>query len=152
MPCSLCFCADANRFHTDTAGEERRQRNESAQREQARLCARRDTNLAREESRWAGMAATAAAEEKRIDSKRAIGLAAKKNAPSLPFNPITLEYSGGAAGRALQHQDDMVKYRSALRTHNLYSRGNGDYNPISGAPRIDLAPPPKPQTPAAPQR
>ena len=93
------------------------------------------------------MGAASLAEEARIADKRAIGLAAKKNAPSLPFNPITLQYSGGYAGGMLAHQDSMIKYRSALRTQNLYSRGNSDFNPVTGQPRLDLAPPPKPQTP-----
>lgn len=141
------YLSDADRFHTDVAGEERRRRDQAGLAQQNRLLAKRDAALARDEKRWEGMAAQAAAEDQRMDRKRELGLAAKKNAPSLPFNPITLEYAGNASGGMLQHQDEMVKYRSALRTHNLYSRSNGDYNPITGEERRDVAPPAKPQTP-----
>jgi hypothetical protein len=138
---------DADRFHTDVAGEERRRRDQAGLAQQNRLLAKRDAALARDEKRWEGMANEAKAEEDRMHRKRELGLASKKNAPSLPFNPITLEYAGNYSGGMLQHQDNMVKYRSALRTHNLYTRANGDFNPITGEERRDVAPPQKPQTP-----
>jgi len=144
----LWLYSDSKRYITDVAGEERLKRQAAAAKEQARLASLREAALARDEKRWGRMAAESAADERKIATKRSSGLAAKKNAPSLPFNPITLQYGTGYDGGLLQHQDEMVKYRSALRTNNLYSKSNGDYNPISGAPRLELKPPAKPQLPA----
>ena len=138
---------DAQRFHSDTAGEAKRERDNKAAQEAARLAQRRDNNLAREEKRWVDMSAQAQADADRLESKRASGLAAKKNASSLPVNLISLEYRTDRAGSLLAHQDSMVKYRSALRTQHLYDRGNSAYNPITGAPKLEVAPPAKPQTP-----
>lgn len=139
--------SDADRFRTDVAGEERRRRDAAQVAQQQRLVQKRDSALAREERRWESMASASVAEDHRMDRKRALGLAAKKNAPSLPFNPITLEYGNNYDGGMLQHKDEMVKYRSALRTHNLYTKQNGDFNPVTGEPRRDVNPPAKPQTP-----
>jgi hypothetical protein len=153
LPSSFIFCyyffsfLDADRFHSDVVGEERRFRLDLASKESKRLLLKRDQNLIREEKRWELMANQQKKEEDRMDKKRIEGLAAKKNAPSLPFNPITLEYSNNYDGGALQHHDDLIKYRSALRTHNLYTKQNSAYNPVTGALRLDVQPPPRPKTP-----
>lgn len=141
------FLSDADRFHTDVAGEERRRREQQGQAQGARLMQKRAAAMEREEKRWEHMGAAAAAEEDRISRKRELGLAAKKNAPSLPFNSITLSYESSREGAQLQHRDNLSKYRAALRTHNLYTRQNGEYNPITGQPRLSVAPPAKPDTP-----
>lgn len=118
-----------------------------SERQAARLLQKREAALARDEARWESMSAAAAAEESRLAQKRASGLAAKKNAPSLPFNSITLQYDSTRDGAALRHQDDLVKYRAALRTHHLYSRANGAFNPITGEALRSTQPGPKPSSP-----
>ncbi len=75
------YQSDAQRFQTDVAGEERARRQQSAAKEQARLAQRRDGALARDEKRWASMAAESAAAEAKIARKRSSGLSSKKNAP-----------------------------------------------------------------------
>lgn len=141
------YMSEHDRLHTDVAGEERRRRDAASRAQQQRLLQKRDSALAREEKRWEGMASETRKEEERLERKRTNGLAAKKNQPSLPFNPITLEYSNSYSGGMLQHHDDLTKWRSALRTQNLYTKQNGEFNPITGALRMDVTAPPKPQTP-----
>jgi len=141
------YSSEADRFQTDVAGEERARRLAQSEREQLRLQAKRDAALQRDERRWEAMSHAQQQEQKRIESKRRAGMASKKNQGSLPFNPITLEYSNSKEGSLLQHHDDLVRWRSAVRTHNLNERQNGNYNPITGQERATQPPPARPPPP-----
>lgn len=132
------YIDDHERFQKDVAAEERRRREVTRAKEEKRILHLRDDTLARDERRWHDMSERAAAEEERIARFRATGYKATKNQPSLPFNPITLQYRDDTKGVRLKYDDDMVKYRALLRTKNMYERENSNYNPINGAPRFSF--------------
>jgi len=80
---------------------------------------------------------------------------AKKNASGVPYNTVTLQYNDGADGERLRylsnlflldssyfnlaccinrHEDDMVRYRGALRAQHLVECGDtrADYDILNG--------------------
>jgi hypothetical protein len=75
-------------------------------------------------------------EQEKVDRMRASGMKSRRNHPSVPYNPITLEYNASKEGAQLKFQDDSVKYRAAIRSQNLGSHSTcTNYNPITGEDR-----------------
>jgi hypothetical protein len=60
--------------------------------------------VAREQQRWARMAAESAAEEERLAQARASGMRAKRNMGSEHFNIITLAYHSTPQGQNLRYK------------------------------------------------
>ena len=69
----------------------------------------------------------------------------KKNNPGLAFNPITLEYDKSIQGEVLRNRDDQTKYRAQLRSNNLETRNNCNYNIFTGEHRMLMNNPVKPK-------
>ncbi|RLN59073.1 hypothetical protein BBJ29_004367 [Phytophthora kernoviae] len=148
-PQSQGFMSDADRFHTDTAGEERVYRNEARTRVKMQDERRRQETVSRDMRRWEAMDASAAEERRRGEALRASGSKARRNKCGEPFNPITLKYNDGKDGERLQAADAAIKHRAMVRAQNLQHHNSREgINPITGDPirRIqtrDLLPPPQ---------
>ncbi|KAF4319232.1 hypothetical protein JM18_006016 [Phytophthora kernoviae] len=148
-PQSQGFMSDADRFHTDTAGEERVYRNEARTRVKMQDERRRQETVSRDMRRWEAMDASAAEERRRGEALRASGSKARRNKCGEPFNPITLKYNDGKDGERLQAADTAIKHRAMVRAQNLQHHNSREgINPITGDPirRIqtrDLLPPPQ---------
>ena len=58
-----------------------------------------------------------------------------------------IQYNDGKDGEELRYQDDLVRYRAALRSQNLMVCGDTrvNYDIINGSGRPLHAPPPMPQ-------
>jgi hypothetical protein len=76
---------------------------------------------------------------------------AKKNASGVPYNTVTLQYSDGVDGDRLRHQDDMVRYRGALRAQHLVECGDTrvDYDILNGKSMQHQMAPARPQPSAS---
>ena len=61
---------------------------------------------------------------------------------SVPYNPVTLKYNDSLDGLRMEYSDNMTKYRGEVRSLSLYSKGNGQANPITGEP-LQYVPQPK---------
>lgn len=129
------FMSDADRFHSDTAGEERAQREAHNARAKTHLERRRVDSVQREVARWKDMDAASAVEEQRLHALRQSGTKALRNKGGAAFNPITLQYNDGKDGQRLQAADQAVKHRAVVRAQNLQHHNSRDgVNPITGAP------------------
>ena len=117
------FMADADRFHTDTAGEAKRQWDAKIKRDQNILETKRVDRLQTEEKRWAKIGQAKAAEAQTWDEARASGEKAKRNASSVPYDMVTLQYHPSLDGEKLRYHDDKIKYRAAVRSENLLKNG-----------------------------
>lgn len=141
------FMSDADRFHSDTAGEERAHRDERNARAKLQLERKRYDSVQREIKRWSDMDAASAEEEKRVLALRQSGTKALRNKGGAAFNPITLQYNDGKDGQRLHAADQAVKHRAVVRAQNLQHHNSREgINPITGEPvrRIavrDLLPP-----------
>lgn len=148
-PKSQGFMSDADRFHSDTAGEERAAREERNARVKIQHERKRYESVQREVQRWKDMDAVSAAEEQRWHAMRQSGTKALRNKGGEAFNPITLQYNDGKDGQRLMAADQAVKHRAIVRAQNLqHQSSRGGINPITGDPvrRIamqDLLPPPQ---------
>ena len=72
---------------------------------------------------------------------------ARKNSSCVPYDTVTLKYDEGKGGEELRYQDDLVRYRAALRSQNLMVCGDTrvNYDIINGSGRPPHQPPPMPQ-------
>lgn len=147
-PKSQGFMSDADRFHSDTAGEERAHRKEHNARVKVHQERRRYDGVQREIKRWSDMDAASAADEKKWQAMRQSGTKALRNKGGEAFNPITLQYNDGKDGARLLAADTAVKHRAVVRAQNLqHHNSRAGMNPITGEPlrRIvlqDVMPPP----------
>ena len=133
VPEALSFMSDADRFHTDTVGEEKGVRDQIIQRREQKFENKRNTFLDREESRWNQM------EQERINEQRTLetmqnSSKGTRNHSSVAYDAVTLEYHATPAGQQQKFEDDMSRYRAGVRTEKLHRYGSGDgFNPITGA-------------------
>ena len=139
--------ADADRFHTDTAGEAKKQRDDRAAAAKALTDQKRAVRIVGEEQRWEAFEQRDQAEADRWNAIRADekNTMARRNNISVPYNPISLQYNDTLDGLRMQYADNMVKYRGEVRSLTLQKLGNGSANPITGAPLPYV---PNPQLPA----
>ncbi|POM74073.1 Hypothetical protein PHPALM_9017 [Phytophthora palmivora] len=148
-PQSQGFMSDADRFHSDTAGEERVVREKARARVLMQQERRRREAVDRDVRRWDAMDAANAEEKRRWDALRASGSKARRNKSGESFNPITLMYNDGKDGERLQAADAAIRHRATIRAQNLqYNNSREGINPITGEAvrRVqtrDLLPPPQ---------
>ena len=69
----------------------------------------------------------------------------RRNAQSVPYNPITLGYHNSLGGEQLRNQDEHIRYRAATRAKNLLARMSyTPYDPITGEDKTTKQLPPAP--------
>lgn len=146
-PSAAGFLADADRFHSDVSGEELQERQERYHRTQRIYEHKREHNAQKEEQRWQKMEEAKAAEAAYWEHQRQLGTKSKKNSSGVPYNTLTLQYDDGIDGERLRHNDDMVRYRGALRAQNIVQQGDTrvSYDIVNGASLAPQLPPARPQ-------
>lgn len=129
------YLADADRFHSDVSGEEMQRRQAKYDRTQQIYENRRQENAIKEEERWKKMEEMKDAEEKYWEQQRELGTKSQKNSSGVPYHMLTLQYNDGSDGERLRHNDDLVRYRAALRAQNMVANGDTrvTYDIINGA-------------------
>mmetsp|Transcript_33364 Transcript_33364/g.33990 ORF Transcript_33364/g.33990 Transcript_33364/m.33990 type:complete len:228 (-) Transcript_33364:155-838(-) len=137
------YLSNADRFHSDTSGEEYLQRQEKVARKQRALEFRKNQGITREEDRWNRIDQLKKAEEERVQKLREAGIKAKKNESGVAYNITNLQYMENDSGKVQQYSDDLVRYRAKVRTQNLVTKGDTrvGYNIISGTGRDPMTPP-----------
>ncbi|OQS05726.1 hypothetical protein THRCLA_02173 [Thraustotheca clavata] len=134
-PGSQGFMSDADRFHTDVAGEEKVVRESRMAKHQMVYDNKRQNNQIREEQRWKTMDAKAAEERQRWDRMREDGGKARRNKSSCEFNLVTLKYNDGKDGDRLKKADSEIRHRATVRAANLqFQNSRAGINPITGDP------------------
>ena len=133
------FLADADRFHSDTAGEEFLDRKKKFDRKQQIYSNTRQSRAGEEESRWRKIEEGKEEEERYWAGQRETGVKSMKNKSCVPYDPLTLQYDDSHAGEKLRHDDDMVRYRASVRSDNLVKQGDTrcGYNIISGVGNVE---------------
>ena len=141
------FCSDADRFHTDVAGEEFLKRRARYEREQTNYASKREGRVKQEEQRWAALQEEKQQEDAYWSNQREIGVKDKKNKSSVPYDALTLQYAPGLDGERLRLHDDKIRYRAALRSRNLQTKGESrcGYDILNGRDKPDLRLPEEPQ-------
>ena len=141
------FCSDADRFHTDVAGEEFLKRRARYEREQTNYATKREGSVKQEEQRWAALQEEKQQEDAYWSNQREIGVKDKKNKSSVPYDALTLQYAPGLDGERLRLHDDKIRYRAALRSRNLQTKGESrcGYDILNGRDKPDLRLPEEPQ-------
>ena len=144
QPVAVGFMSDADRFHTDTVGEEKGVRDVALQRREEKFERKRNTFLDREEARWNTMEREREIEGQKLEILQNSSKGTR-NHSSVAYDPLTLEYHATPAGQQQQFEDNMTKYRAGIRTEKLHRYGGGDgYNPITGAELQPLSLPRRP--------
>ena len=108
---------------------------------------KRERALQRDTQRWASMLEREAAQRAYLHSLQLSPTKALKNAPSMPIHMLTMKYTETEGGVHLQHSDQAVKWRAAVRSAELDRKGNSEWNPVTGARREAMPHPPRPATP-----
>lgn len=145
LPTASGFMSDAERFHSDTAGDEKKRRDLGSMRKRQQIAAKRRERLERDEQRWMGMEREYVGDKVRLEKIRDKGTKFKNNKISVPYDPITMKYDQSDEGSKLKYKDELVMYRAELRKESIQRRRDGDFNPITGAPvqRVHVPPPPQ---------
>lgn len=131
------YLSNADRFHSDTAGEEFLVRQEETRKKNAAIAFRKRQAEERERARWEKQDNKLKQEEEYWEKLREDGCGSKKNQSLVAYDITSLQYSQSVAGEEAKYEDDMVRYRGQLRTHHLVTKGDSraSYNIISGNPR-----------------
>jgi len=134
QPNAAGFLADADRFHSDTAGEEFIDRKAKFDRKQEIYNNTRNRRATTEESRWKKIEESKETEERYWAGQREKGVKAMKNKSCVPYDPLTLQYNDSYDGEKLRYADDMVRYRAGQRAENIVKHGDtrSGYNIING--------------------
>lgn len=131
------WMSNSDRFHTDTAGEEKLERNEKYKKQMEAIDYRRNKAINREEERWKQYDADIKKEEQRQLDMRESGIKSKKNKSAVAYDITTTQYHQSTNGVQQKYDDDMVRYRAKVRTHVLSKQADTrvDYNILTGAAR-----------------
>jgi hypothetical protein len=134
QPNAAGFLADADRFHSDTAGEEFLERKAKFERKQQIYNNTRERRAENEETRWSKIEESKEVEERYWAGQRESGVKAMKNKSCVPYDPLTLQYNDSHDGEKLRYADDMVRYRANIRAENIVKHGDTrcGYNIING--------------------
>ena len=134
-PSAQGFLPDADRFHSDTAGEERMLREDRAMRKRMAIDKKRFDSIQKDEARWRSVEQQHLQEQEKWDRHRVEGVKAQRNKGSVPFDPITLKYHTTEAGEALRQKDTRTLDRAKQRAVRLHQQScRSGVNPITGAP------------------
>ena len=134
-PQSQGFLSDADRFHSDTAGEEKMHRDERVARSKIFEEKKRFDSGQREIKRWKDMDQVAAEEAQKWQSYRDAGTKARRNKGGEAYNPVTLQYNDGKDGLRLKQADEQIRHRALVRAQNLQQHNSrAGINPITGDP------------------
>jgi hypothetical protein len=128
---------------------ERERRHDADSRYESKLRFKRSAQQQFDENRWNHMKAEKESTIQRIEHHMLTGLKTKANDSSLPYNPITLQYTNTPSGLALLAKDNTIKHRAALRMQHMNERNNGEYNPITHAPNPRVTVPSQPSASVA---
>lgn len=145
------YLSNAERFHSDTAGEEYAERMKDATKRQQSSVFKREKARVREEARWENTERAQSEVEQRMQVLRenpdsdGIYRGAKKNLSNVAYDITNLQYKQDTAGEGQKYFDDMVRYRAQQRTRALVVLGDSrvPYNILNGD---DRSLPPKPNT------
>ncbi|CBJ25482.1 conserved unknown protein [Ectocarpus siliculosus] len=146
-PDAAGFIADADRFHSDTVGEEHLRRKAQHERKVQINDNRRQLRVEREGKRWEDMEKKEGDDEQRWNRLRDEGEKSKKNKSGVPYNMISLRYNDGLDGDRLEYADNVTKHRAQVRSNNLTRLGDSrcGYNILTGQPREEIVDPPVPK-------
>jgi hypothetical protein len=109
------YLSNADRFHTDTAGEEYQARQEQYKKKLAANEFRRNIVAKREEDRWVATETKAKIEDDYWNKIREEGNKAKKNESNVAYDILSLQYNQDEEGEAQQYQDEMGKFLSLMQ-------------------------------------
>eukprot|EP01035_Chromulina_nebulosa_P019944 gene19944-25910_t len=137
---SAGYLSNADRFHSDTAGEERAKRQNEIERRKKVDEFKRQQTFKREEDRYQQAIAVKVKEEERWNKLREDGGKAKRNQSGAAYDVVSLQYHQTPDGEKQKYHDDMIRYRAQLRAKALVENGDSraSYNIISGGPRNDI--------------
>lgn len=144
------YLSNADRFHSDTVGEQYRERQETSVKRNAAHNFRRENARKRDEDRWEKTEHMQHEAEERIhrireDPNLVVFRGPRKNASNVAYDITNLQYKQDTTGEAQQYHDNMVRFRAQARTRALVVLGDSrvPYNILNGNER-NL--PPKPKT------
>lgn len=109
------YLSNADRFHTDTVGEEYALRQQALQRRYQANEYRRNQSFKRDEDRWNQNEEKQQKEDEAWRKLREDGSKAKKNQSAVAYDIMTLQYSQDVDGQHQKYQDDMGKFASELQ-------------------------------------
>lgn len=137
------YISNADRFHTDTAGEEREVRQELLARKQNVIEIHRQQTLSRQDEKQKYIDIKKQKEEEHASWLQNQSSSILKNSSGASYNITNMSYLQTPAGIEQQKIDEMVKYRAQLRARNLVINADtrAPYNILSGESR---EPPPLP--------
>jgi len=136
------YLSNADRFHSDVAGEEFELRQEALRKQQQGMLFRREKMRVREEDKWKKFEEDQQAQELywikvREDANLQVRRTAKKNVSNVAYDITNLQYNQDTSGEMQRYLDEMVKVRAQTRTRALVVLGDSraPYNILTGEER-----------------
>ena len=145
-PDAVGYIDETERFQKDFAHHERDRRQMVYRQQEQLISKKKENSTQKEEDRWAAIEDSFLEDEAKYERFRKEGKKAKRNAQSVPYNPITLGYHNSLGGEELRNQDEHIRYRAATRAQHLLARMSfTPYDPITGENKERKAMPPAPR-------
>lgn len=101
------YLSNADRFHSDTAGEEHAQRQQAVVRKQQAIEFRRNQSIEREDSRWRRIEEKQQQDAEKWNRLRESGTKSGKNQSSAAYDITNLRYHDNDDGKQQKYVDDM---------------------------------------------
>ena len=131
-PTSSHFSDNRDRFTRDFAAVEKERRDQKNKMKKAAVDSKRIQKYERDLKRWEYMEEENDRQQAKIanmKSKYQIGNANKGGAA---FNIINLDYENSNEGNYLRQRDEAAKVRSLMRSKNIDTLGNAQFNLVTG--------------------
>jgi hypothetical protein len=134
-PTSTHFISEAQRFDKDFNVADGFVRQAAFTKKQDEIIKLRYERLKREDNRYEQMNREEAIAKQRLECKRDVYQAGKKNKGGAAFDIINLDYQKSKDGQKLANLDNDAMVRALMRSKVLDKKNNGGYNPVTGSDR-----------------
>ena len=134
-PVSTHFISEAERFDKDFNVADQVVRQKTFETKQTKITNLRQERLQRENNRFGAMEAHEKFQHDRINVRRDMYQAGKKNKGGSAFNIVTLNYDNNPDGKRLKQVDNDAEVRALMRSKVLDKKNNGEYNILTGVQR-----------------
>jgi hypothetical protein len=117
----------------DVAAENKMMREEALKKKELTYQQKQEQNYQRDKANWDRVIAAEEKKETMLAKKREMG---GSNTSGQHYNIMTLDYRDTPQGQALKAKDEMLTSQAAMRSYNLYSKGNSGINILTHEPQV----------------
>ena len=117
----------------DVAAENKMRREEALKKKEMVYQQKQEESYQRDKANWDKVISAEEKKETMLARKREQG---GSNSSGQHYNIMTLDYRDTPQGQALKAKDEMMTSKAAMRSYNIYSKGNSGLNILTHEPTV----------------